>query len=406
MHAISMRATEKAVNFFSPFIPGSPKSPTWYSGRLWFLKLGHYKLQRPKQQASDWVWMVDHLVQAGHLKCLVVLGIRAKDLPQGKALTRADMEPLAIIPMETSNGTLVCKELKQLATKLGIPRAIVADHGSDIKLGIKMFCTHTKGTIYLYDIKHCMASLLKSQLQNDESWASFLELSAMTKKYLQQTKLAGLMPPNQRSKARYMNIEQMVSWGTKLLERLDQGDLPETVNQHKLKTKLGWLPFFRLELKVWDRIIKSAIHTETYIRTNGYAIGVTEKIQQDFSVMNSCPASHQFQQKIMQAVFKEETKLRLDERLPGSTEILESLFGSFKYFEGEQSQSGFTTSILALAAMVSSTTNQDIQQAAEQTKVNDLKEWSEQMVGQSVQAQRIEWLGRKPEQIIDERLAA
>lgn len=122
--------------------------------------------------------------------------------------------------------------------------------------------------------------------------------------------------------------------------------------------------------------------------------------------MNSCPASRQFQQKIMQAVFKEETKLRLDERLPGLTEILESLFGGFKYFEGEQSQSGFTTSILALAAMVSSTTTQDIQQAAEQTKVNDLKEWSEKMVGQSVQAQRIEWLGRKSEQINDERLAA
>ena len=91
--------------------------------------------------------------------------------------------------------------------------------------------------------------------------------------------------------------------------------------------------------------------------------------------MNSCPASRQFQQKIVQAVFKEETKLRLDERLPGSTEILESLFGSFIYFEGEQSQSGFTTSILALAAMIYSTTTQDIQQAAEQTKVNDLKKW-------------------------------
>lgn len=122
--------------------------------------------------------------------------------------------------------------------------------------------------------------------------------------------------------------------------------------------------------------------------------------------MKSCPASRQFQQKIMQAVFKEEAKLRLDERLPGSTKVLESLFGSFKYFEGEQSQSGFTASVLALAAMVYKTTTGDIQNAAEQTKVNDLRAWAEQMIGQSVQAQRIEWLGKKSEQKHDEKLAA
>ncbi len=401
-----MRGTEKVVNLFSHFIPSASKSPSWYSGRLWFLKLGHYKLQRDKQQAPDWVWMVDHLVQAGALKCLVVLGIRLKDMPQGRPLTRSDMEPLAIIPMETSNGDLVYEQLINIAEQMGAPRAVLADHGSDIKLGIEKFCKFTKGTVYLYDIKHSMAALLKARLSKDDSWKSFLELSAITKKYLQQTKLAGLMPPKQRSKARYMNVEQMVAWGNKLLSRIDAGEFPEKVDQDKMKSKLGWLPFFRSELKTWGHIIESTIHTETYIRTHGYAIGVTDKVQQGLTALKNCSDSRKFQEKIIQSVFKEEAKLGIDDCFPGSTEVLESLFGSFKYFEGDQSQSGFSTSVLAIAAMVSSTTTEDIQQAIEKTRVNDLRCWSDEMIGQSVQAQRVAWLGKIKTQKLDEKIAA
>ncbi len=47
-------------------------TPSWCTGRLWLLRLGYYKLTRPKEQADDWVWMVDHTVQLGPEKCLVI----------------------------------------------------------------------------------------------------------------------------------------------------------------------------------------------------------------------------------------------------------------------------------------------------------------------------------------------
>ena len=34
--------------------------PRWETGRWWVLRLGYYKLTRPKVQAEDWVWLVDH----------------------------------------------------------------------------------------------------------------------------------------------------------------------------------------------------------------------------------------------------------------------------------------------------------------------------------------------------------
>ena len=55
-------------------------APSWWSGRLWLLRLGYYKLMRPQARAGDWVWIVDHTLQLGVEKCLVILGIRLGDL--------------------------------------------------------------------------------------------------------------------------------------------------------------------------------------------------------------------------------------------------------------------------------------------------------------------------------------
>jgi hypothetical protein len=54
------------------------KTPAWSSGRLWWLRLGYYKLSRPKAQADAWVWMVDHTVHIGQEKCFVIVGVRLR----------------------------------------------------------------------------------------------------------------------------------------------------------------------------------------------------------------------------------------------------------------------------------------------------------------------------------------
>lgn len=395
LRSIPMRAIETVIKFFSPLIPNFSKAPTWYAGRLWILKLGYYKLFKPKEQAGDWIWIVDHLVQAGMLKCFVILGIRAKDLPKDRPLNKADVQPLALMPVKTSNGAVVCEQLQNAAETNGFPCAIVADHGSDLNSGVRQFCKMHAPTIDIYDITHCMASLLRAELQNDEIWKSFIELAALARKYMFQTNIAGLMPPNQRSKARYMNIDIMVKWGMKILNRLDAGDYPTNIDSHKLKCKLGWLPFFRKDLEIWNRILERTSYAEHHIRTYGYYIGVTMDIDRAFMQMDNCNKSIAFQKRILQAVFVEEAKLKSGQRLLGSTEIIESLFGSYNELVQNQSSSGFTNTLLTLSAMVSDTSDQEIKSGIEGTTIKQLKEWTLDWIGETVQAQRNAWLGKK-----------
>ena len=58
-------------------------------------------------------------------------------------------------------------------------------------------------------------------------------------------------------------------------------------------------------------------------------------------------------------------KAKADERLLGSSEIIESVFGKLKNLEQDQVKSGFTAMLLSLAAVVSTTSRDIIQKALE-----------------------------------------
>ena len=127
-------------------------APSWYTGRFWLLRLGYYKLERAKEKAEDWIWIVDHTVQLGSEKCLVILGIRQHSLPAVELhLTHEDVEPIALLPVTHSNGAVVYEQLVQTSEKTGVPRQIVGDYGPDIKSGIERFCREHEKTCYIYD---------------------------------------------------------------------------------------------------------------------------------------------------------------------------------------------------------------------------------------------------------------
>jgi len=78
----SLRGASRCMEIIFSLFGFELPLPSWTTGRMWLLRLGYYKLVRAKVIASDWVWIVDHTVQIGVEKCLVILGIRLKDLPE------------------------------------------------------------------------------------------------------------------------------------------------------------------------------------------------------------------------------------------------------------------------------------------------------------------------------------
>lgn len=368
-------------------------APSWYTGRLWLMRLGYYKLNLEKERADDWIWIIDHSIQIGEEKCLVILGIRLCNMPKERALRYEDLEPIEMVPVKKSNGDIVYEQLESTTSKTGIPREIVGDYGSDIKTGIEKFCNKHEETCYIYDVKHKMAALLKRELNRDTQWETFITLATKAKQQIQQTALAGLAPPKQRSKARYMNTEYLLHWGKNMTRFLLQSDgmiKCKGFDAEKVREKLGWMLNFKNDIHRWNNILDIATTTESFVRYKGIYNGADVALLEQFNEQLYLDdiAVNQFKEDVIKYIKSESIKARPNERLLGSSEIIESLFGKQKFIEKEQSKSGFTGLLLALPALVSKTTDEVIRKAMESTPVKKVHEWYRENIKSSVQSSR------------------
>jgi hypothetical protein len=389
--ASSLRGAPRAMAISLGLFQLPYTAPTWSTGRLWLLRLGYYKLTRPKEQADDWAWIVDHTVQVGQEKCLVILGVRLHVFAtQKRPLRHEDVEPLVLLPMSPSNGERIVEQLKASVAKTGVPRQIVADHGSDLKAGIEAFCQQHPTTCFLDDVKHKTAGVLKQELAGDASWHAFTHLAAKSKHQVQQSALACLAPPNQRAKARYMNIEVLVRWGQKLLHVIDHPERLDDlrIEAEVLEAKLGWIRQFRAALAQWRELLEVIEVTETLVRPQGVYRGVHRELKARLSGVTHSARSRAVGAQLVAFLAQESLKAKANERLLGSSEVIESVFGKLKHMERDQAKSGFTGLVLSLAAMVSTTTAEVVQQALTTVITQKVLAWCKQTLGSSVQAKR------------------
>ncbi len=402
----SARVLEIVLNFFALPQP----SPSWYSGRLWLLRLGYYKLMRAKEKATDWVWIVDHSIQLGVEKCLVILGVRLSESTVPGVLRYEDVEPIELVPVKHSNGEVVYQQLEAAASKTGIPREIVADGGSDLKAGITTFCAHHEQTCYVYDIKHKTALVLKHELEGDQRWQVFIQQAAQSKRALQQSELVHLAPPNQKSKARDMNLGALVRWGRNTLGFLEhQKREPDTdYDQTKLTEALGWVSEFAVEIQQWYVVIQLTEKVESFIRHQGIYPNCHRELERDLTEDLKEPRAQEVARQLIEFVRQEALKARGQEHLLGSSEVLESAFGGLNRIEKDQSKSGFTGLVLSVAAMMSETTEKVVAKAMEMVPVKKVIQWCHDNLGESVQSRRKKALDtcRREEQRWDYILAS
>ena len=172
LQGVSLRGVPRVLAIVSAALGLSLPIPHWTTGRLWLLRLGHALLTMALDKSDDWAWLVDHSVQIGQEKCLVILGIRLRDLPErGECLQHTDLHLVALVPRKSWTRQEVDEELEVASQRTGIPRVIVDDHGVDIAGGVSFFQERHPETVEIYDAKHKAACLLKSRLEKNAALA-------------------------------------------------------------------------------------------------------------------------------------------------------------------------------------------------------------------------------------------
>jgi hypothetical protein len=367
--------------------------PHYTTVRLWLLRVGLHKLNRPKERASDWVWIIDHSNQIGKEKCLVILGVRVSELPPpGKdyPLRLEQMEPIELEPVTVSDKEVVYRQLEAAAEKYGVPRGIIEDHGGDVAGGVEMFCGAHPETVKIYDITHKAACLLKARLENDEQWKAFAAKAGQTKCHIQQTELAFLVPPSQRSKARFMNLGPLIAWGAATLAIVDSPapEVLQHVTRERLEQKLGWLREFREPLRPWSEMELTIDAAVDFVRTQGLYRQAAKDLRKRLGKLSVGQIARELGEDLAGFVADQAEQLRPGERLPACSEVIESCFGKFKLLEREQAKGGFTGLLLALAACVAERTQEVVHEALQRTKTKEVLAWIKAKLGDTVGSKR------------------
>ena len=80
-------------------------------------------------------------------------------------------------------------------------------------------------------------------------------------------------------------------------------------------------------------------------------------------------------------VAEQARRVRPGERLPRSTEVLESCFGRFKHLEKQQARGGFTSLLLGFGALLAQTTTQAVAEAMRHSGTQRIYEWCKEHLG-------------------------
>ena len=210
-----------------------------------------------------------------------------------------------------------------------------------------------------------------------------------------QTELAGLLPPSLREKARFMNLKPTIVWGLQMLKLLARGRSGETVagvRPERLEEKLGWLVEFEPALCEWREWLQLIDTTLGVLRTQGHSLGTPALLDRNIAQPLRYDSSDKLWRALREFVASISGGLHVFERFPGSSEVLESIFGKFKRLERQQSRSGFTSLVLSLGVLVGKMPGaccQTINAALERTGVkNVVLSRVTQMFGMSVGSQR------------------
>ena len=388
---IGLRPTVACLKIVMAWLGVSVRLPQWTTVRTWLMRAGIAAIENPIEQADDWIWMADHSNQIGAEKVLVILGLRASQMPPpGVALTHRDVRVLAVEPGVSWKREDMARAYERLAERSGAPLAVLADGALELREGAEVLRKHRENMLILGDFKHYAANVLKDIVGRASSFSRFTSEAGCTRAAIQQTELSHLTPPCLRPKARFMNLAATLKWAQMILWQLAH---PNSQARHditalRMKEKLGWLEVYRDDIQCWSAcqaVVSAAI---TFINEQGLFRGAATRLAMTLHLLPTCHESRAVFDRLVEYVRLSEENLSENQRLPMSTEILESSFGLFKQLERQHSKGGFTSLLAAFGALLKPATPESIRRDFARVSVKQMRTWVKQNLKTTLASKR------------------
>jgi len=388
---VGLRTAIRCLRIVFDWLGVTERIPEWTTVRTWLMRVGVAAIEEPIERADDWVWMGDHSNQIGAEKTLVIMGLRASQMPPpGVAITHQDVRMLTVQPGVSWKREDMARAYAELADRIGAPLAVVTDGAVELREGAEILQQHKTDLIILGDFKHYAANVLKKIVGDSDSFARFTSQVGCTRSAIQQTELGHLTPPSPRPKARFMNLATTLRWAQMVLWQLahPHSKARRTITAERMNQKLGWLRTFQADVACWSACQAIVSASISFINEQGLFRGTSHRLATKLHLLPTCDQSRAVFQRLVEYVRLSEENLSEGQRLPLSTEILESSFGLFKQLERQHSKGGFTSLLAAFGALLKPATPASIRRDFARVSVKQMRTWVKQNLKTTLASKR------------------
>ena len=405
---VGFRAAVAALEIMWDFFEVDSKLPTFETIRIWLMRVGVARLlfNREKAKNGETVWFVDHSCKAGKEKVLAILGIRLDDLPPpGKPLKHEDLMTLMVATGESWKREDVARHYQDLIDEIGAPVAINSDEAVELQEPAAALKNGKKSVLVQTDPKHKLANIIKSVIGKDKRFEKFQSKLGLSRSHTQQTELSHFTPPKQKTKARFMNLQNTLYWAAMISWHLSHANSAARADiaTERMNEKFGWFRAFRPDVAKWSRCLGVVGATLKFINEQGLSPGATRRLKAKLETLDLCDTSREVVKRTLAFINESEKRLKAlklkEARLPMSTEILESAFGRYKQLERQHSAGGFTSLLASFSTLLKPVTPEEVAMSFNKVSTKDMKKWVHDQLGTTLQSKKnqayAEWRNNK-----------
>ena len=386
---ISFRAVPKILNI----LPWDSWIPHFTSVLNWTLRVGLGLLNRVGEVDYPWIAIIDYSLAIGTNKVLVVLRVPLTKLREkGQAIGLKDCECVGVRIHTSVKGEVVSAALEAIFKQAGDPVAFLKDKGTDLSRGVSLWKENNqkKNIPTIDDVSHVVANSLKKQFEDTEPFRKFKEVIKTGASRMRQSSLAYLVPPKLRSKGRFQGISRVTSWAAKILVIFhpDKSAEDDSLFEQLRATMPDFLsvePFiekFAQTMEIVNSVLKLLKHKglseETYHSSKPLLTALTE-VEVKETILEWL-----VQQMAIQRL------LGLGEDIPllVSSDIIESLFGKFKYVMQRCPSPEINRITLLIPSLCGHLDRDSIDKLLRESKHQELLEWEEKNVPDTLRQKR------------------
>lgn len=411
---VSFRSVPKILKVSGESLSSPFRVPHFSTVIEWCLRVGLAAKTSLCKQSEPWIALIDLSIDVGLQKMLVILRVPLTALQKRQgALTLEDCECCGCYIRETWRGEHVADALEATFDVVGVPIAVLKDQGSELGKAIKILKKSERKDRYqkmasLVDVGHFAACALKAWSQLQKQMDSFLKLVSFARKDLSLHHLSFLKPPALRVKGRFMALTRLAKWAQTLVPLLPGHTIFKTApNFLKLQPFLRRLGGYRFFL---NRFCETCQAVEAFLKHCKHHGINQQHAKSALKLLEVLPSSHVVRQKLetwTQRTLNTHCRLGIGQTpLPVSTDILESLFGKFKYIHQRGSgKVDFNRTILLIYAMCGPMSEMRVAQALTQVRQKDLDAWEKDLSLQTQAKKRKQFLSLLPGQKMGEKAA-